>query len=188
VPSEFQLIGYIRLLAEQGVEYVIVGGVGGRIQGAATTTQDIDIMPDPAPANLERLAQALSHLATEKKEPHSTTYEPHDEVDSLEFRTADICSYRTIHGVIDVLMDLPGVGTFDVVRTNARRYAWEDLELLVANIDDIITSKETADRAKDWRAMDALYEARARLREQADRYELTEEELDVETRSGGDDE
>ena len=79
MPGEFQLIGYLRLLAEQGVEYVIVGGVGARMQGAATTTQEIDIMPDPEPANLQRLARALSHLETEKKDSRATTYVPHDD-------------------------------------------------------------------------------------------------------------
>jgi hypothetical protein len=81
--------------------------------------------------------------------------------------------------VIDVLMELPGVGTFDAVRPNARRYGWDNLAILVASIDDIITSKETADRAKDWRAMDALYDARARLRDRPDDYVLSESALDV---------
>jgi hypothetical protein len=46
MPPEFQLIGYLRLFAESRVEYLLVGGVGARIQGSATTTQDIDIMPE----------------------------------------------------------------------------------------------------------------------------------------------
>lgn len=61
-------------------------------------------------------------------------------------------------------MVLPGVGTFDDVRPHARRYEWQGIVISAASLDDIITSKETADRAKDWRAMDALYEARDHLR------------------------
>ncbi|HZJ26923.1 MAG TPA: hypothetical protein VFF40_07945 [Acidimicrobiia bacterium] len=92
----------------------------------------------------------------------------------MEFRTEVVCSFRTRFGVIDVLMDLPGVGGFDVVRRNARRYEWQRTVISVAAIDDIITSKETADRAKDRRALDALYAARNHLREHADDYELSE--------------
>lgn len=91
--DEFQLVGYLRLLAEYGVDYLIVGGVGGRIQGAATTTGDIDIMLDPSPANLDRLAAALSGRSTAKKEARSNVYEPHATVDPMESRTADVSCY-----------------------------------------------------------------------------------------------
>jgi hypothetical protein len=179
VPPEFQLLAYLRRFADHDVDYLIVGGVAGRVQGAATTTQDIDIMPEPSPENLERLAVALSNIETRKKEAGSTTYEPHDIVDPMEFRTADISSYVTRHGVIDVLMELLGVGTYDEVRRRARAYETRGIPILVADIDDVITSKETADRAKDHRALDALYEARDRLREYADKFELSEQQLDV---------
>ena len=161
---EFQLIGYLRLFAERGVEYLLVGGVGARIQGAATTTQDIDIMPEPSPANLERLAQALSDVTTEKKDADATEYRAHPDV--------------------DVVMHLPGVGGFDVVRRNARRYEWEGHVISVAELDDIITSKETTDRAKDRRALDALYEARDHLRAHPDEYELSDGALHPEREVG----
>jgi hypothetical protein len=105
---EFQLIGYLRLLAAQGVDYLLVGRVGARIQGTATTTQDIDIMPEPSVQNLDRLAQALSDDQTEKKESGETSYRSHPVVDSIEFRTSAVSSFRTRFGVIDVLMELPG--------------------------------------------------------------------------------
>ena len=97
----------------------------------------------------------------------------------MEFRTADISSYLTRYGGIDVLMTLVGVGTFDAVSPHARRYEWRGIALSVANIDDIITSKEAADRSKDWRAMDALYEARDLLRQRPDEYDVTDETLDL---------
>jgi hypothetical protein len=180
VAREFQLIGYLRLLAEYEVDYLLVGGVGARIQGSATTTQDIDIMPEPSEENLERLALALSDETTEKKAADATEYRLHAIIDPMEFRTADVSSFRTRFGVIDVLMELPGVGPFDAVRRNARRYQWEAITISVASIDDIITSKETADRAKDRRALDALYEARDHLREHPDPYELPRRALNPE--------
>lgn len=134
-------------------------------------------MPEPSPKNLERLAQALSGETTEKKSADSTEYVAHPDVDPMEFRTAEVSSYRTRFGVIDVLMHLPGVGGFDVVQRNARRYEWEGHVISVAAIDDIITSKETADRAKDRRALDALYDARDHLLQHPDEYELSDAAL-----------
>ena len=186
--AEFQLTGYLRLLAEHQVDYVIVGGVAGRLQGAATTTQDIDIMPEPSPENLRRLAAALSDIATKKKDSGSTAFEPHDEVDPMEFRTEEVSSFETRYGAIDVLMHLPGVGTFDTLQPHVRRYEWRGITISIAGLDDIITSKETADRAKDWRAMDALHEARDRLRSTPDKFELSDTDLEVESSGDGADE
>lgn len=175
--GDFQLVGYIRLLAEHDVDYLIVGGVGSRLQGAAVTTQDLDIMPDPAPENLDRLATALSTGTTRKKSFSSTSYEPHHVVDALEFKTETVLSFQTSYGVIDVLMELPGVGFFGDVHPNAKRYEFGRSILIVANLDDIITSKQTADRTKDLRSMDALYEARERLRTQGDNFEVAPETI-----------
>ncbi len=177
--TEIQLVGYLKLLAEHDVEYLIVGGVGSRIQGAATTTQDLDIMPEPSPDNLERLANALTTESTRFKSFSSTVYEQLPHVDALMFKTSDTNSFETSYGILDVLMELPGVGSFDVVRKNAKRYDFDGRVLVVASLDDIIKSKETTGRAKDWRAMDALYEARDRLRKMSDAYELQSDQLDV---------
>ncbi len=175
---EFHPLGYVQLLADHGVDYVIVGGVAGRMQGSSSTTQDLDIMPEPSPANLERLAWALSGAETSKKPASATAYGAQPLVEAVEFQSEELSSYRTAHGVIAVIMHLPGVGGYDRVIRNARRYASGDIVLHAANLDDIITSKETIGRAKDWRAMDALYEARDRLREMPDDYELTDRQLD----------
>jgi hypothetical protein len=132
---EIQLIGYIKLLAENEVDYLIVGGVGGRIQGSGSTTQDLDIMPNPDPENLKRLARALSSAVTRKKEMNSTAYVAHDTVDANEFKTETVLNFDTGLGGIDVLMELPGVGTFDAVRPSAKRYEFEGIVLVVADID-----------------------------------------------------
>jgi len=85
----------------------------------------------------------------------------------------------TVYGLIYVLMELPGVGPFDAVRRNVRRYQSDDIVLIVGSIDDIITSKETAGRSKDWRGMDALYEARDHLRDHPDAYEVSEDAFEA---------
>jgi hypothetical protein len=131
VTSRFQLIGYLRLLAEADVEYLIVGGVGAILQGTSVTTQDLDIMPEASPENLDRLAAALSMPTTEKKSATSTIYEPYVTVSSLEFKTEPTLSFRTSYDVLDVLMELPGVGTYDDAARNAKVYRLpeHDIEL-----------------------------------------------------------
>ena len=148
------------------MRYLIVGGVGGRLQGVPTTTGDLDIVPDPDLDNLQRLAVALSGPNTWKKPVDSVEFVQHPVVEPSEFWSERMTQYRTVNGGIDVLIELPGVGPFDALIRASRRYelAGYDLTIHVANLDDIIRSKEYADRAKDWRALDSYYEARAASR------------------------
>jgi hypothetical protein len=110
------------MLAEHQVRYAIVGGVGARLQGTPYVTGDSDLVPDPDPDNLARLATALSDSATLKKSANSTEYLPHPEVQPAEFYAEYFAMYRTRYGAIDVLIELPGVGPFDAIMQNARRY------------------------------------------------------------------
>lgn len=53
----------LRVLDDHGVEHVIIGGFAVIAHGVIRTTQDLDICPDPAAANLRRLAGAPGDLA-----------------------------------------------------------------------------------------------------------------------------
>src|ERR1700685_1836286 len=61
----------LRILAEYGVEYVLVGGLAVQTHGHVRTTIDLDIFPRPAPANLARLADALNALGARVLNPGS---------------------------------------------------------------------------------------------------------------------
>jgi hypothetical protein len=171
----------LQKLADHHVRYVIVGGVGARLQGTPYVTGDLDIVPDPDPVNLGRLATALSGPATCKKPADSTDYLPHPQVQAAEFFVDYMAMYLTPHGAIDVLIELPAVGPFDVLARNARRYDLPitGVTIYVASLNDIIRSKETAGRSKDLIALPALYEAAARLDEQSDDYALDPSALDM---------
>jgi hypothetical protein len=53
--------GYSRTRSH-GVEYLMVGGLGARADGATRPTQDIDFVPSSTRENLDRLAGALREL------------------------------------------------------------------------------------------------------------------------------
>jgi hypothetical protein len=53
----------LRLLSEQGVEFIIVGGVAAVIHGSSRLTQDLDIVYRRVADNLTRLVQALAGQA-----------------------------------------------------------------------------------------------------------------------------
>ncbi|OHV48818.1 hypothetical protein BCD48_14375 [Pseudofrankia sp. BMG5.36] len=169
------------MLAEHEVRYAIVGGVGARLQGTPYVTGDLDIVPDPDPANLDRLARALSSEVTMKKHADSTDYLPHPVVRREEFFAEYFAMYQTPHGPLDVLIELPGVGPFDAIMRSARRYdlAGYGLSIYVASLEDIIRSKETAGRTKDLILLPILYEAADQLAREPDDYALSVEALEV---------
>jgi hypothetical protein len=49
----------LAVLAAEGVEFLVIGGVGAVLHGSAMLTHDLDIWPKRTPDNLERLARAL---------------------------------------------------------------------------------------------------------------------------------
>lgn len=49
-------------LERHEVDYVAVGGIALIAHGAIRATLDLDLMPDPSPRNLSRLAVALADL------------------------------------------------------------------------------------------------------------------------------
>ncbi len=102
-----------------------------------------------------------------------------------QFKIDTPIRFRTQFGVLDVLNELPTIGPYDLVRKNARRYEFEGITLIVADITDIRRSKEAADRVKDIHTLDALRAAEERLRQEGDPYELPRERLDDEGEDNG---
>src|SRR5215211_2455346 len=55
----FDARAIFRVLAEHGVEYIVVGGLAVQTHGFLRSTVDLDIVPRPDLANLSRLGEAL---------------------------------------------------------------------------------------------------------------------------------
>ena len=60
--SEFDLRALLEALNAQGVRFVVIGGVAVGAHGYVRGTEDLDLVPDPDPANLDRLTEALAKL------------------------------------------------------------------------------------------------------------------------------
>ncbi len=61
-PDHLDADALLRALVEGGVEFVLIGGLAVGMHGAVRATRDVDIVPDPAPGNLERLATVVVAL------------------------------------------------------------------------------------------------------------------------------
>jgi hypothetical protein len=70
-------------LTDASVEFVVIGGVAVGVHGFVRATKDLDIVPDPAPENLTRLANLLArinaqHAGLDDFSPDEFPYDPTD--------------------------------------------------------------------------------------------------------------
>src|SRR5690349_20472462 len=59
---EGRLFARLRAQAEGGIEFIVVGGLAGVLNGAPVHTYDLDVVYSREPANLDRLLNVLPKL------------------------------------------------------------------------------------------------------------------------------
>jgi hypothetical protein len=138
----------LRALEAERVSYVVIGGTAAVIQGATHVTFDLDICPDRDRANLERLAAALLTLeARVYGMPEQA--EAAFQIDGATLANGSAWKFLTEHGELDVALDPDGThGYEDLIRSAVSTEAY-GLTIKVAALEDVIRSKEAADRPRD---------------------------------------
>ena len=152
-------------LDRHGVAYVVIGGMAAAMWGAdLPRTTDADIVPAPEDDNRERLAAALAELGARLRVPG----EPEGlaaPLDAQVLAGLTMVTMLTDHGPLDVTFRPDGTdGYADLVRRAVRRTVGDHPGVPVADLADVIASKEAAGRAKDLRALPALRRLPTRLR------------------------
>lgn len=137
-------------LARHGVRYLFIGKSGAILLGFPDTTQDADVFVDKTPENGKALALALKDLGFDLKA---------DQVADLE-RGKDFVQFKNGPFDVDVIFAPDGIEHF--------AEAWNRREIVegfpVCSIDDIIASKEAANRVRDRESLPRLRAFRDWLR------------------------
>jgi hypothetical protein len=156
--TEYDPLRLLRVLDEHDVDFVVIGGVAARLQGAPILTQDVDVTPAIDDENLERLARALQAVNARLRSPR----EP-DGVDfPVEARflaAARSWTLITDSGDLDIVFAPAGTNGYEEVLAGADRLIVADdppLAVYVASLSLVIRSKEAADRDKDRAALPLL--------------------------------
>lgn len=133
----------VAALAEVGLEAIIVGNTASILHGAPVLTQDVDLLVRDTARNrakLKRLATALGGTG-----PHPIS---------------ELTSTVRILGAavpIDVLFNqLSGGLRFESVRSRSAGISTGSQVATVASLEDVIRSKEAANRPKDLAALPML--------------------------------
>jgi hypothetical protein len=138
----------VRALGLHGVAYVLIGALAARLHGFPRVTADADITPARDRANLERLAAALRELDARvytESVPRGLAFD----CSAATLANAELWNLVTSAGRLDVAFTPAGTGGFADLARGAVRFEVFGVELLAADLPDIIRSKEAADRPQD---------------------------------------
>jgi hypothetical protein len=145
---EFRPEVLLKVLARHGVRHVLIGGFAGVIHGSPYVTTDIDVVPDPATANLERLSAALDELHAKVWTDAEPAGVPFDH-DATSLAATRMWNLVTDFGRLDIAFEPSGTNGFADVARDATHLAILGAEVDVASLADVIRSKEAAGREKD---------------------------------------
>ncbi|HUF10156.1 MAG TPA: hypothetical protein VMO47_12590 [Rhodothermales bacterium] len=138
----------VTVLASYDVQYVLIGALAARLQGFPRVTADADITPERTRDNLQKLAAALRELKARVFTEGVPEGLPFDcSAEMLE--RADMWNLITSAGRIDVAFMPSGTAGFEDLVKNAVNFEVFGVPILVASLEDIIRSKQAADRVQD---------------------------------------
>ena len=153
--TEFNPTAILEVLARHSVTYVLIDGYAALLRGSGLATVDIDIVPDRTRTNLANLAAALADLDAKIRAagtdglPFSATAE--------SLQGISVLNLTTRLGELSLTFSPSGFSTgFEALRPAATTMTINGVSVLVASLDDVITSKEAAGRDKDFQALPRL--------------------------------
>jgi hypothetical protein len=156
VPEPLQPECIFAALADERVDYVLIGGLAGVLHGSPAMTNDADIVPSKDPANLERLAAALRGLDARIRTvetPDGVPFDPHPAL----LASLRLLNMTTRCGDLDLTFVPSGTQGYDDLVQRAVSFEVRGLTVPVAALSDIIRAKEAAGRPKDHATLPVLY-------------------------------
>lgn len=144
--ERFAPLEMLRTLDRHGVAFVLIGGVAARVHGSPSVTTDVDVCYDRRGDNLERLAEALHELGAKLR---GVDEDVPFLLDARTLAAGSNFTFITVAGALDVLGEPAGTRGYDELVANAERIDLGGLEVLVADLDDLIRMKLAAGRPKD---------------------------------------
>ena len=152
---EFDPRAIFDALDRHGGRYVLIGGMAAILHGASHVTTDVDVVPQDARENLERLSKVLKEIHAKVRvsgEPAGVPFDP--SADSLA--RVRVWNLQTDLGDVDLTFEPAGTRGFEDLRRDAVVMHLRSGDVTVASLADVVRSKEAADRPRDRAALPAL--------------------------------
>jgi hypothetical protein len=155
--TAFDLRSLVAALSRRDVDYVVVGGVAVGAHGYIRATRDLDIVPDPAPDNLSRLAAALRDLGATLPLASGRPFSVASDLRHLERR--ENMTLDTQIGGLDIIQRAPGVPSFPALTGNATEADVLGVAVRICSLRHLRQMKLAAGRAQDAADLENLPDA-----------------------------
>ena len=144
--TQFDAKRALEALTDEGVRFVLIGGLAANMHGSHHVTLDVDICYARDRVNLERLANALRALhARLRGAPPDVPFL----LDAHTLEAGDSFTFSTDAGPLDCLATPSGTTGFAALDANAVEAQLHGMKIRVTALDDLIRMKRAAGRPKD---------------------------------------
>lgn len=145
--SELDLRSLLQALHEKDVRFIVIGGVAVGAHGYVRATADLDLVPDPDPANLDRLISVLQSLGATLPTAGGRTFDPDGDAGAVQ-RGANVTA-ETRFGGLDIVQIAQGVPGYSVLEQDAVKSDLLGVPVRVCSLPALREMKEAQGRTQD---------------------------------------
>ncbi|HEX6279314.1 MAG TPA: hypothetical protein VFZ49_04795 [Pyrinomonadaceae bacterium] len=160
-----RLVEAIITLAENQVDFVVVGGMAIRSHGSSYLTQDLDICYSRDRENLKKLAHALAPF---EPRPRGIPKDLPFVWNLATLYNGTNFTFDTALGNIDLLGEVKGVGTYRDAADDSISVEISGFEVKILSIEGLIRAKTASNREKDQAGLKELYALQEAMKEVED--------------------
>lgn len=145
--SAFDLRSLLEALHERDVRFVVIGGVAVGAHGFVRGTEDLDVVPDPDPENLQRLTDALSTLESTLPTVGGRPFDP--ATDAGVIRRGGNVTATTKFGGLDVVQRARGVPSYSQLAEDAVGSELLGIPVQICSLTRLREMKQAQSRTQD---------------------------------------
>jgi len=159
--AELDIQTILRELVEGRVDFLVIGGVAVGYHGHVRATKDVDVVPNPDPENLKRLASVLRELGAEVEGAEDfAAGELPDPLDASALELGGNWVLSTRLGRLDLMQWIGDAPLWSQLAPGAIEDRITDLPVKIVGFEDLVRLKELAGRPEDLSDLQRLREAR----------------------------
>src|SRR5215207_911975 len=157
-PDLFHPDEMMQALVAGQVRFILIGGLAVGVHGVVRATRDMDIVPDPDPTNLARLAAVLGELNAQQIGV-DTELLPYRATDPERLAAGGSFQLATVHGQLDVLQESEVIPAYEALAEDAIEIDWRAHRIRVCSLARLREMKRAGNRPLDQLDLDALADA-----------------------------
>jgi hypothetical protein len=147
------LAGLLRSLVDGDVRFVVIGGIAVAAHVAVRATEDVDLVPDPHPENIDSLTTVLEALDARLLLNPARGIDAEVKSGLLSGRNVTV---TTNQGDLDVVQQLPGVPPFPALFAESVEVELFDVSFRVCSRDHLVAMKRARGAAIDLADLERL--------------------------------